>query len=198
MPGRSSGKPGDETVQQLADDLLRKRVERKSRDAATREPEAPPVGALRSRQHEQEDGVVSRPLEQVIEKIDHARIGPLQVLDHHHNRQVLGQALEEQAPAREELFSREHLGCGEPEKLAEARRDEFTVGGVCDPALEACAKSFGDDLGWVLLAYLEPCADHLGQSPVAHPLPIGEATPGVPENVARQAVDVLEELPGEP
>ena len=53
--------------------------------------------------------MVARPLEQVVEEVDHAGVGPLQVLDDHDDRQVLGKSLEEQAPAREELFSREHL-----------------------------------------------------------------------------------------
>ena len=104
------------------------------------EPESLAVGALRSRQHEEEDGVVARPLEQVVEEVDHAGVGPLQVLDDHDDRQVLGQPLEEEAPAREELLSREHLGGRQPEQLAEAGGDELPVGGVRDPALEArCA-----------------------------------------------------------
>ena len=70
-------------------------------------------------------------------KLDHAGVGPLQVLDDHDDGQVLGEALEEQAPAREELFSREHLGGRQPEQLAEAGGDELPVGGVRDPALEA-------------------------------------------------------------
>ena len=49
----------------------------------------------------------------------------------------------------------------------------------------------------VLLADLQPCPDHLRERPVAHPLAVRQAAPGVPEHVSGEAVDVLEELPGE-
>ena len=141
--------------------------------------------------------MVAGPLEQVVEEVDHAGVGPLQVLDDHDDRQVLGEALEEQAPAGEELFSREHLWGRQAEQLAEAGGDELPVGRIGDPALEPGAQPLGDDLLGVLLADLQPGPDHLRERPVAHALAVGEAAPGVPEHVAGQAVDVLEELPGE-
>ena len=158
------GQAGDEAVQELAHDLVRERVEREGRDRSAGEPETLALGPLRSRQHEEEDGVVARPLEQVVQEVDHAGVGPLQVLDDHDDGQVLGQALEEQAPAREELLSREHLWGRQPEQLAEAGGDELPVGGVGDPALEAGAQPLGDDLLRVLLADLQPWP---GPSPTA-------------------------------
>ena len=91
----------------------------------------------------------------------------------------------------------EHLRARQAEQLAEARGDELPVGRIGDPALEAGAEPLGDEVERVLLADLQPGTDHLRQRPVAHALAVGEAAPGVPEDVAGEAVDVLEELPGE-
>ena len=190
-------KAGDEAVQELAHDLVGERVEREvvtDRRESTSPLRSVPSGRDK---HEEEDGVVARPLEEVVQEVDHAGVGPLQVLDDHDDRQVLGQSFEEQTPAREELLLREHLLSRKSQQLAEAGGDELPVGGVSDPALEAGPQSLGDDLLWVLLADLEPCPDHLRQRPVADPLAIGEAAPGVPEHGPSQAVDVLFELPGE-
>ena len=63
--------------------------------------------------------MVARPLEQVVQEVNHPCVGPLQVLDDHDDREVLGQPLEEQAPAREELFFREHLRRRQAEQLAD-------------------------------------------------------------------------------
>ena len=194
---RRTGKAADEPVQQLAHDLVRERVERQVRDATAREHQPSALGPLRPGQHEEEDRVVPRPLEEVIEKVDQARVRPLQVLHCHHDGQMLRQSLEEEAPAREELFFREHLWCRQPEQLAEARGYELTVHGICDPALEAGSKALGDGLRRVLLTDLKPGSHHLRERPVAHALAVGQATPGVPEHLSGQAVDVLEELPGE-
>ena len=108
---------GDEPVQQLADDLVGKRVERESRDGSARQHESSALGPLRPGQHEEEDGVVARPLEQVVQEVDHAGVGPLQVLDDHDDGQVLGEALEEEAPAREELLFR-RAPCGSAARAA--------------------------------------------------------------------------------
>ena len=112
---RGGGKARDEAVEELADDLVRERVEREGRDAAAREPESLALGPLRSRQHEEEDGVVARPLEQVVQEVDHAGIGPLQVLDDHDDRQVLGQVARRRgASPRRALLSRAPLGSAAP------------------------------------------------------------------------------------
>ena len=141
--------------------------------------------------------MVARPLEEMVQEVHHARVGPLQVLDHHDHREVFREALEEEPPAREELLPGEHLRTRQTEQLPEARGDVVPVGTVGNPALEAAAQTLGDDIERVLLADLEPRADHLRQGPVAHALPVGQAASGVPQHVSRQPVDVLEELPGE-
>ena len=89
--------------------------------------------------------MVAGPLEQVVEEVDHAGVGPLQVLDDHDDGQELGEALEEEAPAGEELFSRQHLRGGQAEQLAEPGGDELPVGRIRDPALEPGAQPLGDD-----------------------------------------------------
>ena len=189
---------GDEPVQELADDLVGERVEGERRDRPAGEAEALAVGSLRARQHEEEQGVVAGPFQQVVEEIHHAGVGPLQVLDDEHDGEVLRQPLEEEPPAREELLFRQHLWTRQPEQLAEPGRDELPVGRVGDPALEPGPEPLGGELLGVLLADQKPCPDHLRQRPVADPLPVGEAAPGVPEHLAGETVDVLEELPGQP
>ena len=65
-----------------------------------------------------------------------------------------------------------------------------------DPSLEAAAQPLGDDLLRVLLADEETGPHHLRKRPIADSLAVGQAPPGVPEHVAGEAVDVLEEFPG--
>ena len=84
-PGRL-GQARDEPVEQLAHDLVREGVEGQGGDAATREAEALAVRPLRAREHEEEQGMVTRPLEEVVQEVDHPGIGPLQVLHDHDNR----------------------------------------------------------------------------------------------------------------
>ena len=88
----------------------------------------------------------------MVQEVDHAGIGPLQVLDDHHDGQVLGQPLEEQPPTGEELFPREDLLGRQTKQLAKAGGDEIPVGGILDPTLEAGAEPLGDDVLRVLLA----------------------------------------------
>ena len=101
--------------------------------------------------------MVARPLEQVVEEVDHAGVGPLQVLDDHDDGQVLGEALEEKAPAREELLSREHLGVGRPSSWPRrgAMNSRSAASGI--QRSRPAAQPLGDDLLRVLLADLEPC-----------------------------------------
>ena len=192
------GQVGDEAVQELAHDLVRERVERKGRHRSAGEHEAlaldrPPVATARARRWRgrptiRGGGPRSRACR------GRPTAGPRSTMT---TGQVLGQPLEEQSPAREELFSREHLGSRQSQELAEAGGDELPVGSIFDPALEAGPHPLGDDFLWVLLADLQPCADHLRQRPVADALPVGKTAPGVPEHGSGQAVDVLFELPGE-
>ena len=196
MRARGPGQAEDEPVQDLADDCVRQWVERQGRDRPAGESESFVIDALRTRQHEEKQRVVARPLEQVIQELEQAGVGPLQVLDEHHNRAVLGQPLEEQAPSREQLFSRQHLWRQKTEQLAEAWGNELSLSAVGDPPFEAGPESLADDLLWILLADLQSGSHHLRERPVAHALPVGETPAGVPEHGSRQAVGVLEELPG--
>ena len=196
-PTGGVGQVGHEPVQHLADDLVAERIEGQRAEAAAAQHEAAPVGAVRPCEHEEEDGVIAGPLEEVVEEVDHAGVRPLQILHDHDDGQVLGEALEEEAPAGEELLAGEHLGRRQPEQLPDAGGDELTVGGIGDPSLEPGAETLGYDVEGVVLADEQPRPDHLRERPVADALAVGEAATGVPEDVAGEAVDVLEELPGE-
>ena len=96
--------------------------------------------------------MVPRPFEQVIQEVDEAGVCPLQVLYDHENGQMLRQALEEEAPTREQLFFREDLRGRKPQQLAEPRGDELTIAGIGNPAFEARAEPFGHYLRRVFLA----------------------------------------------
>ena len=52
----------------------------------------------------------------------------------------------------------------------------------------------------IVLALGDACAhpDHLGERPVRHAVAVGQATAAVPDDVLRDAVEVLVELPGKP
>ena len=60
---------------------------------------------LRPRQRDDEDRMVASPIEQILDERDEALVGPVDVLEHHHERPLLGEPLEEAPPGREEILA---------------------------------------------------------------------------------------------
>src|SRR5204863_5461204 len=138
------------------------------------------------------------PVEQILEEVEEAGVRPLQVLEHENRRRVLRQALEEDAPGREEVLLVARRALLEPEQVAETRLDPGALVGVEDVFLEREPKLLARRRRLLVLEDPAPHAHHLGERPVRHALPVGEAATTVPERIAGQPVDVLLELPREP
>ena len=76
----------------------------------------------------------------VLDEVQQPLVGPLQILEHHHDRQMGGQPLEEQPPAREQLLAPE-ARLGYAEQRAQPRGGELAVGEIVDPSSSAMRAS---------------------------------------------------------
>ncbi len=99
------GQPGHEAGQQVAHRLLRERLEVERAEAALAgAPGRPAIGEFGPGEAEHEERMAARPLEQVFEKVEQPRVGPLQILEHENRRRLLGQPLEQDPPGGEEVL----------------------------------------------------------------------------------------------
>ena len=73
--------------------------------AAVGAPVRTPVEQLGPGQREDQDRQAARPVEEVVDEVEQAGIGPLEVLEHEHDRAALGDALEEDPPGREQRLA---------------------------------------------------------------------------------------------
>ena len=130
------GKPGHEAGQELLHRLLRQRLEVERGEAPLAgAPGRPPLQQFRPGQRDHEDRRASRPVEQVLDEVEQAGVGPLHVLEGEHRRIAVGQALEEEAPGREEilLVAGLVLGRARAGARAAARRTRAPRGRGCAP-----------------------------------------------------------------
>lgn len=189
---------GDETGQQLLHGLVGQRLEVERREAPlARTPGGALVGELGPRQRQHEERVAPRPLEQVLEEVEQAGVGPLHVLEDEHGRRALGEALEQDPPGREEVLVVARRAFLEAEQVSEPRRHPSALLGVVDVLLDRRMQLRQGGGRLLVLDDLATHPDHLRQRPVGDALPVGKAASAMPERVVREAVDVLLELPGE-
>ena len=168
--------------------------------------EVPPAGApgrpafqqFRPRKRQDQDRIRARPFEQVLDEIEQACVGPVEVLEHRNERLLRRQELDEAAPRREEILLICRPALGEAEKMCEPRLDPGTLVGIGDMGLDACPQFLERRRGKLFLENAGARPNHLGKSPVGDTLAVGEAAAAVPPHVVDKAVDVLLELPGEP
>ena len=116
------GHVGGEVDEIVEEPKHRRAVERVEADAgavASLSPAWSALDQLRPGEGEHEDGIGRRPVEQAVEEVEERRVGPLQVLDHHHDRIALRESLEEHPPPGEEVVARQ-LGVGGAEQLRHA------------------------------------------------------------------------------
>ena len=91
---------------------------------------------LRARQRDDEDRMVASPIEQILDERDEALVGPVDVLEHHHERPLLGEPLEEAPPGGEEILAVGRGPVAEAEQLEQPRLDPVTLVLVADVGLE--------------------------------------------------------------
>ncbi len=188
---------GHETTEQEVDRLVVECLELDGGEAPhPRAPGRMTIRDLRPREREHEEREPARPLEQVLEELDQGSVGPLDVLEDHDHRVLLGHSLDEEPPPREEVVA---IGSGavcQPEQVLEARLDEAPVCLVGDDLLEDDGELRECVHLGLILGDPGAHADHLRQCPVRDAFAVGQAAPLVPPRVVREPVDVLLELPG--
>ena len=194
-----SGSPGTEPGQQLLHRLLGERLEIERREAAL--PGAPgraTLDQLRPRKGDDEERMVPRPVEQVLDEVEQPRVGPLHVLEGEHGRVGLGQPLEEEPPGAEQLLLVARLMIGEAEQVSETRLDEGPLLRVEDVLVERGAQLLLGGGRLFVLGDPAAHAHHVRKRPVGHALAVRKAAAAVPVDGVRDPVEVLVELPGEP
>ena len=191
--------PRHETGQQFLHGLLRERLEIQRCEAPLPgAPGRPALHQLRPCERDHEDRVAPRPVEQVLDEVEQARVGPLHVLEGEHRRIALREALEEEPPGGEEVLLVARLVLGQPEQVREARLEEAPLFGVEEVLLERGVQLGQRRRRLLLLGDAAAHAHHVRERPVRHAFAVGEAAPAVPVHGVRDAVEVLVELPREP
>ena len=188
--------PRHETHQQLPHGLGSQGLQVQAREvASTGTPVGPPVQQLRSSEGDDVEGGRAAPLEQVVDEVDGAGIGPVEVLEHHHDRSCGRQSLEEGAPGPEQLVG------------ADARVDaQECQQRRLDPAPLQVGQGQRVELGGdggpggalvVGLGQACPFPDHLAERPEADARAVCGGAAPVPPRRVHEAVEVLLELPGD-
>ena len=162
-----------------------------------RAPRRPALGELGPREGDHEDRMVPRRLEQVLDEVEQARVGPLHVLEREDCRVRLGEPLEEEPPRAEELLTLARLVIAEPEQLREPRLDERAIVGVEQMLVERRVQLLQRRGGLVVLGDPAAHAHHVGERPVRDAVAVGEAAAAMPVDDLLDPVEVLVELPGE-
>ena len=120
---RAVGQPGHEPGQQLAHRRRRGSGSRASeaKFAPPGAPVGPPLEQLRPGQGDDVDRDARDPLEQVVDEVEQARVGPLEVLEHAARRgAVAGDALEERPPRGEQLLAADRPASPTPSRASSA------------------------------------------------------------------------------
>ncbi len=118
----------DEPVEQLLHRLLRERLHVERAEVAQRRaPRGATFVQLGPGERDHVERVVARPLEQVLDEVEQARVGPLHVLEREHGGVRVGEALEEEAPGREQVLTIERGRLLQAEQVREPRLDESAL-----------------------------------------------------------------------
>ena len=175
---RLRGEAGDEAVEEVAHRLLRERIEVDAREVAlTGSPGRPPLDQLGPGERDDVEGVVARPVEQVLDEVEQARVGRLHVLEGEYRRIHLREPLEEEPPGGEQVLPVGALRLAESEQLREARLDECALALVRQMLLERLTELCARGVLVVVLGDAAAHPHHVRERPVRDPVPVGEARP---------------------
>ncbi len=141
------------------------------------------------RGHDQQ-GQAGGALDQVLEELEHRRVGPVQVLDHQHQRVVAGHGLHEPAPGGEQLgpLGLDRVRAGDPEQRGQPRPQPLALRRVGEEAVQG-RPELARHLGrWVGLEDAGLGLDDLAQRPEGDPVAIGQAAALAPDDQLRPVV----------
>ena len=182
--------------EELAHDIVGEAFEVDTREAAdSGAPRWSVVEQLGAGEREDEDGVGPRPGRHVLDEVEQARIGPLEVLEDEDDRGSLGDALEESSPGGEQLVALERGLLGSRQQGGEAWLDPAPLGLVADELLERRTELPAGELGRRAVRDPGPAADHLRHRGERDSLSVGEGAAVVPRDLVGMLVDPPVELP---
>ena len=158
-----------EAVQQLAHGVLAQRLEVHRREAAPRRaPARALVEQLRPRERQDEDRELARPLDEVVDEVERARVRPVDVLEHEDDGSAAAQGLEERPPRPEQLGRRDAAAEAQQLEHRLLHPGAIRVAGhdVVDHGLDLLAARL------LVVALDQPgaAADHLAEGPERHAL----------------------------
>ena len=173
--------------------LVRERGEGESRRIQL--PAAPARAALEQlgpRGRDDEQRHVGHPVDELVEEVEKALVGPVDVLDDDDERALLGETLEEPAPRGEGLvppIPADLLFARKSEKREKMGLDPRLVAGACERVLDRLVDLRRDLLRRVLLEDARLRFDDLAERPERDPVAVGEAAPLAPGDELRVGLD---------
>ncbi len=198
-PDRGRGKTRDEPGEELPHGGVGERPECQGDEVApARAPVGAPLKQLRPGERDHQDRVADRPLQEVVDELDEAGVGPLEILEDENGRALERDALEERPPGVEELGAAARRSVADAEQREERRRQASPLPLVVDVLREGRVDTLVRPCRVVALEQAGAPPDHLAKRPERHTLAERGRAALVPVDGLGHAVDVLEELPGEP
>ena len=184
--------PGRERLEDLAHRVVGERLEGEPDERPrARPPARPALEQLGPGERDDGQRHARAPVEHVVDEVEQAGIGPVEVLEQEDDRSGRGDPLEERAPGAEQLLAGGAGAAFEPEQDEEGVLDPAALGLVRDPARDT-GRDRGPRRGLVVaLDQPDPAADHLAERPERDALAVGRRPAGVPVDRVHQAVDVL-------
>ena len=150
---------------------------------------------LRAGRTDDEQRYARRPVDEMVDEVEEAFVGPVEVLEDEDERALVGDSLEEAAPCGKRLFlaltpARDVLDPRQRAEMAEGPSDVFVRQGSRDGRPEL-------SLGLVLRVRLEDAGvrlHHLAQRPEADPLAVGQRPALAPVDELGVVLDGLKQL----
>ena len=154
---------------------------------------------LRPGEGDDQDRDAATPLEQVVDEVEQARVGPLEVLEQEADRPGRGEPLEERPPCAEQLVTPAARCVADPEQGEQRRFDPASARPRRGRAARPSPRSWsGSWRASSVSSRPARDADHLAERPERDALAVGGRSAVVPPHVLDDPVDVLQELPGQP
>ncbi len=180
----------------LPDRVVGKALEVERREARHPGPPArPPLEQLRPSQGHDQDRMLASPRGQVLDEVEQARVGPLDVLEDEHRRCRVGDALEEATPRREELIALECCQRIVRQQHRQPRLHPGAFGVVPHDLGEGRSELTTGQLRLGVIGEANPPSQHVPHRREGDLVAVGWRAPRVPEDLLGECLDLLAQLP---
>ena len=179
--------------------------ERRERDRERVRLSSTPAGAAREElgpggAHDEERNL-DRPVDEIVDEVEQAVVGPMEILEDEHERPALRERLEEAPPRGEGLRLALPLQvrlAGDPDQRPQVRLDPAPLGRLLDEVLGRGAQLRARPPRRSRSRGFPPGLHHLGQSPERHPLAVRQRPALPPRDQLEVRLDDPEKLEDEP